>query len=424
VSYHVFIEGAQNPANASRVAAAVAQRYGMPVEAIAQRMAAGRFRVKADVDMETARKFAADLQRLGAVATIVDAATGKPAVASGTPAPAPLATKPGAPAPVAQRPPAIPSGGRRIDAATARTLTAAPGPAAASPASAPKQDYSTGLAAAFGKEDSNPDLGALERHVESGELALASLDGHASEKRAAAPATFEPAGADAFAPPDADDEDLQLLDTAPPAPARTSGAVPVAARTSGAVAAARVSGATPVPAAAPAAADDGMFAPPAEEDVVALVDIETPPPRRTPAPMPAQAAPPPPDADAPAPARPAPPRPRLGELVRTHFIERTRVRFAAGVALVVVLAWIPARLYWGAQVEGEQAALTATMQEAVAAAGSDVDAWKEFEHIGRAQLALSESRLVNQRITSILIWMVVCGLLTYAYFRKIPWDRL
>jgi len=195
-----------------RLAAAISERYGIPAAQLRDRLTAGRLRVKSNVDRETAETFAADLDALGAVCAILDAATDRPVA----------------------RPAAAPSA-----ASTAVPKAAAP--------------VASGLAAAYSPA-AEPELGALG----GGDLSLATLDGaddvspapsfEPPPDAAALPASFGPASPpvplaespvhDRFAPPDAADEKLLDLDVAPTEPRRSG----------------RLADAPPPPAAAPRAA--------------------------------------------------------------------------------------------------------------------------------------------------------------------------
>lgn len=412
MSYDVFIERAQDPAATAQVASAIADRYGMPEEAIARRMAAGRFRVKANVDLETAKKFAADLERLGAVCTVARASASAPVDSP--------SGRVGKAATVLQSPPAIPAG-RARPAPGKPTVKATPGPpASARPPGPPvphsrssqEPDYQSGLSAAFATTPSQgQQLGALE----SGEFKLSALDGSedlpASYAPPVAPAPQPPVD---FEPPDDDDEELQLLDmtpTPPPPPGPSESFAP------------------PVDA----------FAPPSEDSVIEIDDALMTS-QNTPPPMPAAA---PPQQRSPideaddevmplsamsgsmpaAGGTAATSKLGAGALFREHFLDKPRVRIAAGVFVVVMLAWIPAWVYWGNKVDSAQAELNAAMQEPVSLAKSSETAWLELTEIGNAQKQLGESRLVNTKITAILMWLAIGGLLGFVYFKKIPWDE-
>ncbi len=191
--YDVYIE---RPRDASPIAVAtlaegIAAQFRVPTEAIAQRLSAGRFRVKSGADRETAERIAQSLEGLGAICAIVDAATGQPLPRAATPPP-----------------PAAP----------------APAPAVAAPPSTASDDYQSGLSAAFATRDSQQSIGILSSVDDSSSFALATIDGDEGAAAPAAAAAFAPADggdADLFAPPE-DNEKLEVAlapMTPPPAAA-------------------------------------------------------------------------------------------------------------------------------------------------------------------------------------------------------------
>ena len=159
--FHVFIERARatTPGAGRELARAIAARYGLPAEELEKRFAMGRFRVKGNVDRATADSYAADLESLGAVCTVVPAGA--------TPLPAPTAM------------PMSLSGAQRV--------AAPPAPAAPSPPAAPPAPPAP---PAF------QDLGALSGEMP---LTLATLDG-ASEDDARTSKNGIPLAA-SFGPP-------------------------------------------------------------------------------------------------------------------------------------------------------------------------------------------------------------------------------
>jgi len=176
--YNVFIEGAAEPSaeGITRAATAIGARFGMPAEAIAQRMKQGRFRAKSNLELAAATKFAKQLGQLGAVCSVEDAAGNKVEAKAATSALLP-------PAPAKSSRPSS-----SLDVATP-----VPKPAGTK---TPPGGYQSGLAAAFGGEQvSRPDtdLGVLT--AESSALSLSSLDGE-TEADTATPA------AESLAPPD------------------------------------------------------------------------------------------------------------------------------------------------------------------------------------------------------------------------------
>src|SRR6185312_17209425 len=156
-AFHVFVEGAvdSSPAGVERLAAAIAQHYGLPVADLRARLARGRFRVKGNCDRETADLYARELTKLGARCTVDDSE----------------------------------AAARTSSPALPRTTTPLSGVAA--PSRPSKSGMQSGLAAAFNADPAaSASLGALE---DGGLLKLSSVDG-AEEAPAPAPAA-------SFAPP-------------------------------------------------------------------------------------------------------------------------------------------------------------------------------------------------------------------------------
>jgi hypothetical protein len=170
VAFHVVIERPRGngPDAVARLAEAVSERYGIPVQQLRDRLAAGKLRVKSNVDVATAETFAKDLESLGAVCAIVDAATGEPVKKKTAPS-----------------------------------------------------SISSGLSAAYTPEAAaKQDLGALQ----SGEFALSTLDGKEDQvepEQTGLPASFGPpagvppsaAPLDLFAPPDSQEPAELVIET-------------------------------------------------------------------------------------------------------------------------------------------------------------------------------------------------------------------
>lgn len=176
-AYHLFIEGiATGPnVNVAHVAVAIGARFGIDAAEISKRLAAGRFRVKSNVDFQTANAFKLELERLGVRCALFDATTGAPASVPTHAAPA--QTSLGlAPAPRPAMPPHM-----------VPLATPAPTPA---PATVPAPDvavprtisssYQSGLAAAFAPQATNEEaaLGALA----TGAFKLTALDSKDDEE--------------------------------------------------------------------------------------------------------------------------------------------------------------------------------------------------------------------------------------------------
>ena len=181
-AFNVFVEAAADPSpeGTERLAAAIAQHYGLPVGELKTRLAKGRFRVKGNCDRATADAYVRDLTKLGARCAVEDAEA--PAARASTPSLPPRTTQP----------PARPSG-----------------------------NFQSGLSAAFSGDVPAASLGALAD--DAGMLKLSSVDG-ADEPAPQPTAAFSPppevvatprtatkpkvaeAPVDMFAPPDAAEE--------------------------------------------------------------------------------------------------------------------------------------------------------------------------------------------------------------------------
>ncbi len=185
MSYDVYIERARDtsPIAAATLAQGIAAQFRVPTEAIAERLAAGRFRVKSGVDRDAAERIAHSLEQLGAVCSVVDGASGQPL--------------PRAPAAAPAGGPVGPSGAR-------------PEPEPSRAASR-TDDYESGLSAAFGgNRDSQQSIGVLGVGDDSASFALATIDGDEGVTAPAEASAFAPddggagaVSADLFAPPDA-----------------------------------------------------------------------------------------------------------------------------------------------------------------------------------------------------------------------------
>ena len=375
MGYQVFVERptSAGPDAIARLAAAMAERYGIARADLEPRLRAGRFRVKNNVDRETAEKFAADLEKLGAIVSIVDEQGASIARA-----------KPSAPAPAA-KPAPKPAPAPAPKPAPAATPAPAPRP------SAPQ--FASGLAAAFGAKSDEPDLGALGET--SGSFALSALDGSDDHP-------VEPSGS--FAPPG---EAAALPASIGPA---------IAAPAS-----------TPPP--KPAATGD-MFAPPdSEEELVDLaVDMADLKAQRTAAtstpPSMARSAgrvsAPPPVAGAP--SAPVVPSKSFGDHLRA-FAGNRRARFAVGAVLAVLIGFLPAHLLASVRERSAYAEIDSELAKQAAALRT-TEAWQAFDQV---RDSAHEEKLAEKHsiaITAVLLWAAVSAGFVFVWYRKIDWDRL
>jgi hypothetical protein len=392
VTYQVFVERPRDPAPSAvqALANAIAARYGLPASALVQRLSGGRLRVKAGVDLVTARELASDLERLGAICSLVDEA-GAPVAAAAPPA------APPAPTASASRSPPAPT------ASASRSLTPAPTASASRSLTPVPGQFASGLAAAFGGGgDADQDLGALGDA--SASFKLSTLDGDDGEARV----DVRPPG--------------PIAAPRQPTPPPVRGAPPPAA--------------APAPAFAPPS-----FAPPEEEGDLELAPVESVrPATQRMAPVPAtQRLTPVPDEPPPATARlrpsyadeiaamstapAAPPARSTVQTVRRLLAENDRVRFAVGLLLCAALAFIPAHLVAVVREGTAFSEIDARVRTEQAKVRTAED-WDALDEYRAGQLDLKATRRRNIAISSLLLWAAASAGLGFVWFRKIAWDRL
>src|SRR3954471_4603068 len=87
--FHVYVEAPdRSPDSIAQLALTIGKKYGVPVAELEKRLTAGRFRVKANVDRQTADAYAKALGESGAIGKIRDAVPTQPVpvVIAGEPA--------------------------------------------------------------------------------------------------------------------------------------------------------------------------------------------------------------------------------------------------------------------------------------------------------------------------------------------------
>jgi hypothetical protein len=395
LGYHVFIQGPQLAGNMPAVAKAIAGRYGLDATAIVQRVARGPIRVKNNVDLATAERFAGDLRGLGAVCAIVDATTGE---------------------------------------TLAETPAAAP-PAAARPAPRPGTDasgYVSGLAAAFAAP-AQPDaraLGALAADTgATPSWALATIDGEVTSEAAAA---GEPAAQD-LAQGSGERPTLRTPQSEPPdrvaagrlsfrPSAQTAAARPPERRASTAPADPFLPPemSTPPP--------ELVLARPAPADPFLPPEMSTPPPELVLArPGATSGAQPPVAAAVAAAATAATAAPRKNEPAWRPLLRKLasdeRARLVAGLCLATLLGAVPAGLYAESRERSVFAELRHELQAEYRLA-TTVRAWEQLDQTRSSYLELMQSRRFHIALTAFLLWAGAGGALAYIWFRRIDWGRI
>jgi hypothetical protein len=356
MAFHVFVEGATDatPAGVERLANAIAKHYGLPAADLLGRLQKGRFRVKGNIDRETADKYRRDLEILGARCTVEEA-----------------------------------------NAQNSQRATPLPFPAVR-PATPPAgvQQYQSGLAAAFSGQQPAASLGALEKDNMS--FSLASVDG----------ADDQPApSAAAFAPPEA-----AMSASIGPPPEKPKAAKPEK----------------------PKDVPLDLFAPPDAQGDELKVDIaldEKPKRQSAPAiPVPAEPASRRPEPSLQTPNRAPSPvalaaavEPKRGGKLGP--LGDPRARFAVGVLLAVLIGFVPAHLVAATR---ERSAFEDVDGKVIAAQqlADTPEAYATLDRMRADQLRRKESEKRNAAIIAFAIWALVGGGIAFAWFKKIPWDRL
>lgn len=391
--FHVYVEAPDRaPETITRLAETIGKKYGVPVADLEKRLTAGRFRVKANVDRETADVYAKALGEHGAVVRIEDAVA---TPAAGTPIERGGSTTPPANSPARTPSPSLPPRNASSSLPPRNAGTSLPPPNVARtgtsslpPTTKPAPVVASGLAAAY-TASSETDLGALS----TDSISLASLDGK------------DAVGDEAFAPP------VDLSPAIAPAPAA----------------------AAPGKKAKPKDDPVDLFAPPdAAEDAAFQVELaadeiehrakkmSTPPvgvPVQTPV-APGMSTP----SLSP---RKKPITPAVGAApvtVSADAQEAPRWRFAAGVLLAIILGFVPAHLVASAR---EKSAFARIDEEVIAqqSAADSSDLYEALDGFRKAKQSQKQSEKRNIALLSMLIWGVTAGGLAYVWFRRVPWDR-
>jgi hypothetical protein len=391
VMFHVFVEGAadDSPEGVQRLAEAIAKHYGLSAADLLPRIQSGRFRVKGNVDRQTADTYVRDLERLGARCTIEE-----PNAANSRPTPLPFpavrpATPPaGLPAvkpPLADQPPSRPS-------APPSALASYPRPATPPPAAGA---FTSGLSAAFLPEasaSSSGGLGALER--EDATFSLASVDGGDSDdsmiekspepafgvpasigpavEKAAEPKKQKPKDVpvDMFAPPDAESADLKVDIAADEQEfTRKKAATPPA-------------GAPVVPARAatePAQKHSEKRSEPKIEGTVRAS--------------------------------------KLGPLADE------RVRLVAGVVLAILIGFLPAHFIAKSREASAYKEIDAQLVSLQSQADTP-EAYATLDHTRATFLDRKKDERRNIAMLALVIWGLVGAGVAYGWFRRIPWDEV
>jgi hypothetical protein len=419
--YQVFVDGARDrsPQAIDKLATAIGARYGLSPTDLVARLTRGRFKVKAGVDRDTAEQYARDLERLGAVCTIVGAdgktldlaPAGAPVAAAGVARPqtASRATPRSGAASLPPRttePPrstsplgrATPPAGVPYGPGTGRAPSGPIGALGPSPLAAAKPAAAADLGA----------LGALGR--DDGAIALSSLDGNDAplvEPTSLAAASFTPPAGVATAAAAA------IKPRAPEAPAKPSQAVrdfagPVDMFSAPAAEDDNAELDLAVDLAAERAKKAASIAPP-----IAVAGAAEGPAMSSALALPASG----PNAI----VAPAPPLPRTSPL-RT-WLRSTRNRFAAGVFASILAGALPAHLIGVVRERAAFREIESQLRDRYAAAETP-EQYAELPTVRARALDRKYDERGDIAVTTIALWAVLAGALAYVWFRRVPWPKL
>src|SRR5262249_39653470 len=99
-----------------------------------------------------------------------------------------------------------------------------------------------------------------------------------------------------------------------------------------------------------------------------------------------------------------------------------RVRFVAGVAIAIVLGFVPAHLVAAWRERAEFAAIDDKVEAAQSAADTP-ETYAALDALRAEQLDAKRSARRNIEMLSLVIWAIAGGALGYGWFRM-PWRRL
>ncbi|MGE0547540.1 MAG: hypothetical protein AB7O24_04100 [Kofleriaceae bacterium] len=370
-SFHVNVEGPveRSPDAFHRLAEVLSQKYGLPGGDLVARLSRGKVRVASNVDRAEADMYARELAQLGARVSIED-----------------------------------------VSATTSGAMTRSGGA---------KPQLQSGLAAAFSGEHSAASLGALDQG--DGSLSLASLDGSESSSSPSdsigpahpgLSANFGPPapklppptpGAakpkpkdvplDLFAPPQAQSDDFSV-EVAPDEPVGRGPALPRTTTGQG-------SAGVALPRTTTGQSSAGVALPRTTTgQSVAGVAL----PRTTTGQRPMAVG-----------NEPA--------MVVAAPSQASRVRFAAGVVLAIVIGFIPAHFIASVRERSAYAEIDRAVD--VQQLNADTtELYQALDGYRRAQLENKKSKRTAIALTSMVIWVVAGGAIAYVWFRRIPWDRI
>lgn len=382
--FHVYVVGAVDTSGEAipRLAEAMASHYQLPADDLLGRLSRGRFRVKANVDRQTADQYQKDLQQIGAK-VLIELSTPSNRASIPPPVGAPSSTLP---------PPTIP-----------RTTTPPP--------------LQSGLAAAFSGEHAVGDLSAFDR-LDS--MSLSSLDGHdaGAVETSGLPASFAPPLAQASPRARSEPMDLATPSTPPAKRGRpTDSPVELFAPPDAEEAEMKVD----------IAADELEYK--ARKRTPVAMPVAAPPPEPAPqaparpTPQPSTTVPPPPSTPVLAPKRATGPVATVSRGGKLGPLSDERVRFAAGVVVAILIGFLPATVIASSLESSAFKSIDRKVDQQQANA-LDLDDYNALDAYRDKQLDAKKSEKRTATLVGLFVWAVAGAGVAYVWFRRVPWDRL
>jgi hypothetical protein len=117
------------------------------------------------------------------------------------------------------------------------------------------------------------------------------------------------------------------------------------------------------------------------------------------------------------------PMPGVPVTVAADAQETPRARFAAGVIIAIIVGFVPAHFIAASRETSAFERVDKAVIETQAGA-LDAESYARLDEFRDKQLAYKEGRKFSIAWQSMLIWAVVGGAFAYAWFYRVPWDKL
>lgn len=106
-----------------------------------------------------------------------------------------------------------------------------------------------------------------------------------------------------------------------------------------------------------------------------------------------------------------------------HLVARPRVRFAVGIALAIVLGFVPAHIVASLREDAAYRPIDAQVIAAQAAVDSQAS-YRALDALRADKLAAKRSARIGILLTTLAVWAAAGGVVAYIWFKRVPWDKL